>query len=671
MPPTRQLTGVPQREVSRMVVYGHSLPFGGGASDTDRDLTTHLASMLKIREVPRATGGAILHWSQAAVSGDGGYAHVLQNEVRKNRANTTLSAQATAGATTLSVTAGAAFVNGDCIFVGIGASGATGGELLYVTSGGGTNTLTVRRPDGTTTTARTHLNGEPVYVVPTAYQNLTALYLLWYGNNDLPTSPITGTSDTLRANTFKCPLRQAISRCRAAEVYEETHKSCVYTGAWTPANSTSTCSGTAVTQPTTNTSVVTIHTPENFPGGTIALAWESLLSTGFTNPVVGVTVDGNSAGSIDWPVSYSGKYNATVKRLTGLAAGRHTIVCSMTTVGTAGNVFFDGWWIESTIPPVTLVMGALRPYSYTILWPTHPNTRRTTTLTGTHNSGTTSWTVGSTANMLPGATVTFEEGVGNQEILEVLTVPNGTTFTTAASTLNHAGGITVVYGNQDADVAKLNVIQSAVCAEFDSSATFFAADAIINKDLQYFWHDGAHLNDLGHAVMTNALADVIAARTAGSIPAYTSSPSAPLPSLINFVTTPGATPTAGSQWTDMPAALTELFGVSAHRKFADLRRAVEGRFVVGVKAVGFSGSGLRIRYSIDLGVTWKYLFRTALFAEDTTHEAILTTVGMKDSGWRPIAAEALVDNVWLSIWGINGNGVIDTFVPGTVDLYLR
>ena len=96
------------------------------------------------------------------------------------------------------------------------------------------------------------------------------------------------------------------------------------------------------------------------------------------------------------------------------------------------------------------------------------------------------------------------------------------------------------------------------------------------------------------------------------------------------------------------------------------------RFVVGVQtASAAAGAVLRIQYSIDNGTTFKYLFRTAAYAEDTTHEAVITATGMKDSGWRPIAAEALADNVLLRVVGATGGVATGDPAFNTIDLYFR
>jgi hypothetical protein len=623
--------------------------------------------MLKMRELPRAIGGAVLHWHQTAAAGDGGWAHILNTDTRKNRVNTTLAAQATAGAATITVTSGTGFAIGDFINVGIGAAGATGAETLAITAIAGA-VLTVSRPDGTTTTLRTHLIGEPVYVVPTAYINLNPLYLMWFGNNDLAASPITSATSHLKER-FLAPARLSIARFRCAEIFEDTHTSCVYGGTMTQIFSTATASGGSARQYAALNSTVTIHTPENFPGGVIDLGFIFGGTTGATPPVLTFTVDGVAAGTLSPPSVYTATFNGMPKRFTGLAAGRHTIVAQITTMGT-GTVYFDWWGVEAPDPPVVLVPGLLRPYRYDGLWSTWTNARRTTTVTGVHGIGSTSFTVAATTNMLVGQSVTFEETTANAETLEVAVVTDATHFTTtAATTISHAGASSVVYGMQDADIAKENTLIQALCAEFDSKVVFVDVDAVIAKGLAYFWYDGAHLNDGGHSALTLTFFTALRAQLTSRIAAYTSAPTAPLPSALTFVTTPGAAPPAQLAWA-VPIALTELFGITSHRKFPDLRRCFEARFIVGVTTAGFAGSSLRVQYSTDAGVTWHYLFRTALYAEDTTHEALLTTTGTKDSGWRPIAVDALITDIPLRIVGVGGNAVAAAAL-GTVDLYFR
>lgn len=648
--------------IARMAVYGHSLAYGGGASDPDRDVTTHLASMLKMREIPRATGGAILHWHQENTTGDGGYAAVLAGEPKKTRAASTSTTAVTGGSsTTVTVASVTGFTVGKLISVGTGALG----EVVYITNVAG-SVLTVQRPDGTTTFARSHASGEPVYEVPTEYLNLNPLYLLWYGLNDLAASPITSSLAYLR-NRYKDPLRLAISRVRCAEIFEESHPSCVYTGSWGASGGTnaSTSGGTAKQVQAVN-AAVTIHVPDNFPGGTVALGFAFYSTpTSASQTVFGVTVDGNAAPSYTTPSTYNftTKINGGCHRLTGLAPGRHTIVVTCTTLGT-GNIFFDWWGIESVQPPLVLVPGANRPYTFG--WSGWLNSRRTTTLTGLHNSGVSSFTVATTANMVKGQMVTFEEGTGNAETLEVDTVPNGTTFTTlTTTTLSHANGVGVVYGMQDADISRLDDATQEVVTEFDDRVVFIEIDSVINKNLAYFWYDRIHFNDRGHAVLTEHFYKAIRDNLTATMVSYVSVPSAPLPSCITFLATgPPAI------WTNQPAALTEFLGIVGHRKVVDMRRCHEGRFAVTVTTAGTSGASLRVQYTLDGGATWKYLFRNALFAEDTSHEALLTSTGLKLSAWLPIDPAALTADTILRVVGIGINSTGDPAF-GTIDLHLR
>lgn len=658
--------------VNKMVVYGHSLAYGIGATDADRDVTTHLASMLKAREMPRATSAAILHWHQASVPGDGGWAHILQNEIRKTRASTTLSALSNAGASTIAVTAGAAIANKDLLFVGTGASGSGGGEMLFVTAGGGTNTLTVSRPTGETTTARTHQSGEPVYVVPSGYVNLNPLYLLWYGINDLAASAI-GSADPVIADRFMAPMRLAISRIRCAEIYEQDHVSCIYTGSWGAHSAlTSANSGATYRAPSAVNAAVTIHVPENFQGGTIVLGFGAAASQ-TTEPVWSFTVDGNAAGTLNIRPNYSAvaKNNGYVKRLTGLSAGRHTVVATITTLGAGGGSYFDWWGIEAPRPPVVLVAGLNRPYSYSLTWPNWTNARRETTLNmgGGAAIGTTAFTMtAAPVAPIPGATVTFEEGAGNAETLEIAGTPTPTTTTfttTSASTKTHAQSSALVFGMQDADVARVNTKIQALITEFDNRVVFVDTDTAINKNANYFASDGVHFTDEGAASLTDEFFGALM-RAEGftpSITSYTAVPTTPLPSEVVFCTNSGSALSAVNQaWVNMPSAVTELFGATAYRRTVDLTKCFEGRLHVGVLTNVGSGAttALRLQYSLDNGTTWKYIDRLATFAEGTGFEvAALNSAGSKVSAWAPIAAEALIKDVLLRVVGINGNATAD------------
>lgn len=670
---------------SRLTCYGHSLPYGGSL-DPDEDIITHIASLLGAREITRATPGAVLHWPQSTILGDGGWAYVLQNEARKSQkfASTTLSAQATVGASTISVASGTGIANNSQIFVGIGASGATGGELLYVTAGGGTTTLTVQRPTGETTTARTHLNGEPVYVVPTGWISSCPYYIFWYGINDLGASPWTSQLVPDLQKRFTEPLKAMIARARCTHVFENDHKSCIYAGTWAADTvSRAANSGESSKATATVNSTVDIHVTDNLEAGSTVVVGMALHFA----PVLSIEwrVDGTLVETqvVTADIMYTNKVNHFCRRFTGLAAGRHTIQAKLSAY-TAGTLYMDWWGVEAPVPPVVAVVGLNRPGTYLVNWPngaTWLNGQTNRTLTAQENVGATTIDLSSSTGAIKGSTVVFEPGTGNEERREVLTVPNGTSITVAATGIQHANGSAVRIGMQDADIALANTLIQNVVNEFDSSSTirrvhYVEVDDLIGTDVTNFLGDRVHYSAKGASILTERFYAKLMSSN-GYTPrtgAYAAVPTAPLPCIISFGTSQGSAPSASTQaWVNMASGLTELYGAAAHRKLVDLRRAYEAMFAVGVQVAGASGAGLRIQYSLDYPgtpTTWKYLFRTSAFAEDTTHEAILTSTGMKNSAFMHIAAEALANNVWLRVIGINGNGTADP-VFGTIDLVVR
>jgi hypothetical protein len=123
-----------------------------------------------------------------------------------------------------------------------------------------------------------------------------------------------------------------------------------------------------------------------------------------------------------------------------------------------------------------------------------------------------------------------------------------------------------------------------------------------------------------------------------------------------------------SRWTNMPAALTEIFanvtGVNSpsSRVQYDLTNASEARFMVNVNTVGVATSQLRLQYSTDQ-ISWNYL------DGGTGYALGVNTQGLKVSSWGAITAGALGD-VYLRIVGINGDEVADPEF-GVIQLQVR
>lgn len=110
---------------------------------------------------------------------------------------------------------------------------------------------------------------------------------------------------------------------------------------------------------------------------------------------------------------------------------------------------------------------------------------------------------------------------------------------------------------------------------------------------------------------------------------------------------------AASQWTNMPSALTEIFGSDvpspASRVLYDLSNATQIRFQVNVAQIGSTNAEIRIQYSTDQS-TWSYLDNG-----NTGLGQNINTTGLKTSSWSTIASGARGD-VYLRAVGINGNG---------------
>lgn len=115
-------------------------------------------------------------------------------------------------------------------------------------------------------------------------------------------------------------------------------------------------------------------------------------------------------------------------------------------------------------------------------------------------------------------------------------------------------------------------------------------------------------------------------------------------------------------WTNMPAALTELFGVTALRTLVNLSQYREVRLVASISVAGAVNSELRVQYTTD-GVTWNYL------DGGTSPSIRIGTTGVKSSSWAPIVPGARRD-VYLRVVGVSGNLIADPNI-GNVNVQVR
>ena len=118
-------------------------------------------------------------------------------------------------------------------------------------------------------------------------------------------------------------------------------------------------------------------------------------------------------------------------------------------------------------------------------------------------------------------------------------------------------------------------------------------------------------------------------------------------------------------WTNMPAALTPLFGRPAGSGAAplDLRGYTEARLTVASTTAGASGASLQARLATTAPtVAGSYASPLAACS--------IAAAGILDSGWQVIPVLSRVSPVWIDAFGIGGDAAADP-VFGLIQLWLR
>jgi hypothetical protein len=227
----------------------------------------------------------------------------------------------------------------------------------------------------------------------------------------------------------------------------------------------------------------------------------------------------------------------------------------------------------------------------------------------------------------------------------------------------------------------------SVISEFDGYAVDFDCDTALhgaatgttnpaNKDRSKFWQgDLVHPNETGHALIAQALYDnlIMEPRIGSRLLSRYSRPALPAVGFRDiFVDDNPIT------WTNMPAAVTELFGSTRNRFHADLSNATYARLQVVQNAAATAGAKLRLQYLDEDGVTWKHLGRRHFTAYDgystntdwsepTTaaqisgvEVALASSAGPTtiNGGWWPIFPAARRECQFRLV-GIGGNGIAD------------
>lgn len=225
--------------------------------------------------------------------------------------------------------------------------GILAADVANGNSGGYPNVLNALTPRAGASGVYSPRNAAP-------YMPLSPVVVIDYGFNDL--AWLNATTATAVA-WFKAALRACVCIARAGGWFPDTDSSVAYSSGWSantgvegygaPTNHTATATG----------KTVTITVPADFPGGEI-----DLLTLPFgAGTKWSTVVDGGSAQLLDGTSSAFGPYgpggsNLAVQRLTGLAAGAHTIVMTVSALDSGATACFQGWLIAGPSVPLTVLV---------------------------------------------------------------------------------------------------------------------------------------------------------------------------------------------------------------------------------------------------------------------------------------------------------------------------
>lgn len=205
--------------------------------------------------------------------------------------------------------------------------------------------------------------------------------VLFYGANEF----FLGSDPSAAAwDPFERTLKTVVSRLRASSVFQYDHSSISTTGTWTnqtaDAAAAKMCSGAGYKRTTSSSGQVSIAVPADYGGQPIALMFLSDASA--RGARWDCKVDGGATVQVDTRGSHpSGLYwTPAIFRVTGLAAGAHTITATVSALDTYG--YFNCWWIEGEIPPAIAVCNVVDDGDRTNAQAVAANNRITAALSG-------------------------------------------------------------------------------------------------------------------------------------------------------------------------------------------------------------------------------------------------------------------------------------------------
>lgn len=130
-----------------------------------------------------------------------------------------------------------------------------------------------------------------------------------------------------------------------------------------------------------------------------------------------------------------------------------------------------------------------------------------------------------------------------------------------------------------------------------------------------------------------------------------------------------AAPGTAVAWTNMPAALTEVYGTTIRRFRVNLSGTTQYCMGMNQSISGATTARLGLQYSLDNATTWKGMDNGVSNSPGTTLLEANTVNSGKVSNWATIATEAQTTHVLIRIVGVSGNGAADpSFNNGNVFL---
>ena len=188
-------------------------------------------------------------------------------------------------------------------------------------------------------------------------------HVIMYGINDCNTLGNTGPA----LQPYKDTLRLAVSRCRAGAVFESSDPSVTLGGAgsWSTVASGGYGSGLDIAYNVSSGATITITTPADFPGGTIALGLVAWPADGAGCVLTSGTINGQTY-TLDTRNPQATNRAGYVLRIPGLPAGTASYVFTSTLPSSTGCMFdYWQWEVPPADAPLVVIVDSPKPIDYT------------------------------------------------------------------------------------------------------------------------------------------------------------------------------------------------------------------------------------------------------------------------------------------------------------------